>query len=567
MRIKILRISIWVLFFIIALNLVYMQVIRGQYYYRLSAHNRIRVVPMEGKRGKILDRNGVVLADNRIAFDVMIIPQDIQEKEELFLFLSRVLKKDFKTLISRYHRKKYAPFAPVAVAQDITREQAFVLRESQFRYPSLLVQENHRRHYPLDSVGAHVLGYVGKISRSKIERLKKYGYTTQSMIGYTGVEEQYDQYLRGEDGGEQIEVNSRGQQVRLLGIKDARKGQDIQLTIDSRIQKMAEASLYGKPGAIVVIDVESGEVVGMISSPSFNPNVIVSNQSNDYFSDPDSPLLNRVIQALSPPGSVFKVAVAISALETKKITQDMSFHCPGYFKLGRRRIRCAHTHNDQSLLDAIAHSCNTYFINIGLLTESEPIAKYARLIGLGEKTKIDLPAEEKGGIPSKRQRRLKFKRGWYKGDTANLAIGQGEVLVTPIQLANMMATIARKGKLLQPRIIKQIHNKKARRHYSQKRININQKSIDLVVEGLKGAVNDNQGTARALAIPGLATFGKTGTAQTVPRKKHNAWFVGVTESDNGKYAYCVYLEHGGSSYYAVRVARDLLLKMKKAEIL
>jgi len=235
--------------------------------------------------------------------------------------------------------------------------------------------------------------------------------------------------------------------------------------------------------------------------------------------------------------------------------------------MGRRSIRCSHTHGEQNLFQAIAHSCNTYFINTGLIVESDLIARYARMLGLGQPTKIDLPSEEAGQIPSKRQRRIARNRGWYPGDTANLSIGQGEVLTTPVQLANMMATIARGGEKIQPHLIRTIHGKPARHLFLRDKLNLKQENIDVMVNGMTGTVEDNQGTARALAISGLKTYGKTGTAQTVVNKKHNSWFAGVTQSEKGKYAFCVYLEHGGSSYYAVRAAREVLLQMQKEELL
>ena len=571
MRIKILQILIVGLFIIVAFDLVYIQLIRGPFYYRLSTQNRIRVVPLEGKRGQILDRNGVVLADNRVSFDVMIIPQEMINKDELFMFLSEVLQAKPEKVLQTFNRKRYAPFAPVTIAEDITREQAFMLEENRFKFPSLIIQENFRRQYPYNNIGSHVLGYVGKINRAKIEKLKDYGYSMQGMTGYSGIEEYYDSDLRGDEGGLQVEVNSRGQQVRVLGVKEPRQGQDLQLTIDHRIQTIASQVLQDQAGSIVVMDLDSGEVLGMVSSPFYDPNVFADakkwREASDLFSDKRSPTLNRAIQGLYPPGSVFKVPIAIGALETGTITPENSFVCNGSFKMGRRMMRCSHVHGTQNLIEGITHSCNVYFINVGLKLESELIAKYAHLFDLGRKANVDLPFEESGFIPSALEVKMKFNRPWYRGDTANLSIGQGDILITPIQIMRMMATVANNGRMPNPHLVLRKGDEGVIALSPEKTVKIDQKVLDIVKDGLYRVVHDPTGTAHVLDIPGLSISGKTGTAQSSPTKKHHAWFAGFTQEGKRKIAFCVFLEYGGSSYYACRAAFDLLSEMKKQEIL
>ena len=516
------------------------------------------------------------MADNRVSFDVMVTPQEMKNKEELFLFLSKVLETDQTTLAKRFQQRRYAPFAPVVLAQDITREQAFVLEENRFRFPSLIIQEGYRRFYPMKDVGSHVLGYVSKISRSRIEKLKDYGYSALSVVGYAGVEESYDQYLKGAEGGLQIEVNSRGQQVRILGIKEAQSGQDIQLTIDSRIQQFAFEALQGKSGAVIVMDMDNGEVLGMVSSPSYDPNIFIdakmNKQTSSLFADSSSPILNRAVKGLYPPGSVFKIPIAVGALETEKITPQTTFVCRGAFYLGRRQIRCAHTHGAQNLLEGIAHSCNVYFISTGLKLESDLISKYAKLFGLGQLTRIDLPFEKAGLIPSQTQRRMLLRQGWYKGDTANLSIGQGDVMVTPIQLLRMITLVGKSGQDVQPHVIKALDSQEVeqQKYILQRTIPVSEKTFETVRQGIRGTVVDPHGTANQLDIAGLITSGKTGTAQSGGQKKHHAWFVGYTTSqkpDKRRLSFCVFLEQGGSSYYAVEVTRNLLMKMQSEDIL
>lgn len=570
MRIKLFKIIVILAFGVIALDLAYVQLVQGFYYHRLSSNNRIRVIPYEAKRGRIFDRNGMVLADNRISFDVMITPQEMQNKDELFNFLSKTLGIDRQKLLERYAQKKTAPFAPVVLAEDVTRNQVFLLEENRFRFPSLLIQETYRRSYPKGEVGSHVLGYVGKVNQLQLKKIKSYGYSVQGVTGYGGVEETYDHDLQGEPGGQQVEVNSRGQQVRLLGIREASSGKDVQLTIDSRIQDIAYQAMQGATGTVIVMDMDTGEVLGMVSSPAYDPNIFSdakeTSKAAAVISDPSSPMLNRAIKGLYPPGSVFKLPVAFAALANKLIDTMTTFVCSGAYHMGRRQIRCAHTHGAQHLVEAIAHSCNVYFISIGLKTESDLIAKYARMFGLGQPSGIDLPAEKGGLIPSQTQRRS-LGKGWYKGDTANLSIGQGDVMVTPIQLLRMMATISRNGVDVHPYVVKAVDNKLIRHNRMPHTVPIDVETFRVIKEGLRGTVTSASGTARILDIPGLITAGKTGTAQSSPKKKHHAWFTGYTASEKRRIVYCVFLEYGGSSYYATRVAYDMLTRMQKESLL
>ncbi len=526
---------------------------------------------MEGIRGRILDCNGIVLADNRLSFNVAVIPQDIKENEKVFHYLSQVLNVKKKKLLQQYYQKKLAPFAPVVVAEDVDKRVAMILEENRFRFPGLYVQEHYRRSYNLKEIGAHILGHVGKINRIRMEKLKDYGYTPLSVVGYSGVEEYYDNYLKGQEGGQQIEVNNRGQQVRLLSIREPESGQDVQLTIDARIQQLAQESLTGRNGAIVIMDFDSGAILGMVSSPSYDPNIFVDNRLKKKISwamtDSSSPLLNRVIQGQYPPGSIFKTIVTITGLAHKKISRHTSFNCPGYYALGRRKFRCAHVHGSQNLIQGIAHSCNVYFFNVGLLVGPDLLHKYARLLGLGQLTNVDLPAEEKGFVPSRRQRKIKNPQGWFKGDTLNYSIGQGEVLVTPLQITRLMTTIGRGGKEVQPFLIKKIGDQDIVQFSTIRIINVDPKIFDTLQEGLKEVVKDPYGTGRLLDMPDFEISGKTGTAQSIPGHEDHGWFAGYNLKGKRRISFCVFLEFGGSSYNAVVIARELLQRLRQENIL
>ncbi len=571
MRIKIIRIIVWVLFVILAAALIHLQAFQGRRYYQLSVSNRIRVVPMEGQRGRIFDRQGEVLAGNRLSFNVAVVPQDIRDRDELFAFLARVLKTTPDALVKKFTQRRQTPFAPVVIVDDIDKQTAMVLEENRFRFPGLHIQEMFRRSYLFGEIGGHVLGYVGKIDSAKVKKLKDYGYSQQSIVGYSGVEEYYDHYLMAEEGGLQIEVNSRGQQVRLLGIREPKRGRDIHLTIDTRIQQAANAALEGRAGAVVVMDIDTGEVLGLISAPGFDPNVFSEDRRGSeraaLITNANAPMLNRVIKGQYPPGSVFKTVMSVAGLHTGKITPHTTFHCPGFYQLGRRRFRCAHVHYDQNILQALGHSCNVFYYNLGLILDSEIMYKYARLFGLGEKSRIDLPAEENGQVPNKAFRKKKYNLGWFKGDTLNFSIGQGDILTTPIQVARLMAIVARNGQMVQPHLIRAIDDQPVVQAATARPLKIGPEIFDLIHQGLRFAIVSPQGTARILNMDGFEIYGKTGTAQTAPNKNSHAWFAGYNLKGIKRVSFCVFLEYGGSSYYAVRVTKNLLTELRKNGVL
>ena len=571
MRIKIIRLIIIGLFILIALGLIYVQAIRGRYYYNLSTNNRIRVVPSEGLRGRIKDRNGKVLADNRISYNVTVTPQAIKDANELFTFLSEVLGVDQQKLLQRYYQRKFAPFAPVVVAENINKTKIFILEENKYRFPSLLIEEGFQRFYPMGKASAHVLGYIGKMNRAEIEKYKEYGYSPQSVVGRSGVEEYYDQYLKGEKGGYQIEVNSRGQQVRLLSLKEPKRGRDIALTIDGDLQEFMTGLLKGSRGAIIVMDRDSGEVLGLTSSPSYDLNVLVDRKLQGRLSairsNPHSPLLNRAIKGLFPPGSIFKIVVALGALDINKITEHTTFTCNGYHEVGGMKFRCAHVHGSQNLIEAIAHSCNVYFYRLGLKIGADVIHRYARMLGLGDITQIDLPYEEEGNIPSRRQGILSRRRPWYTGDTLNFSIGQGDVLTTPVQLVKMMSIIANSGVDVQPHLIKAIGGTTVVDHFSKRKIKIDQNIFKTLQQGMRATVTDYSGTAHDLDLQGLYVAGKTGTAQTSGGRDDHSWFVGYADGTKKNVVFCIFLEHGGSSRNAVLVSRQLLLWMQGKDMI
>ena len=570
MRLKIIESFIFFFLGLIVCSLVYMQIIHGDYYHRQSMNNRIRVVPVDGPRGRILDRHGVILADNHITYHVGIIPQDVADNNALFIYLGQMLDRDPQLLERQFERKRVAPFAPVILTQNISRELAVRIEEEKFVYPGLIVQQGFERYYPFNDAGAHVLGYVGKIDEDEMESNQQYGYTPLSFVGKTGVEKKYDAYLQGSSGGRQIEVDSRGSQVRLLGLKDPLAGNDVVLTIDQRVQNTSQELLSGQKGGIVVMDLTNGDLISLVSSPSYDPNAFLDRSKSEklslYFNDPSTPLLNRNVSCTYPPGSVFKIPVALAAIQLHKITPSTTFDCPGYMMVGNRKFGCSHVHGVQDLEAALAHSCNVFFFHVGLLVKPQIIGAFAKAFGFQRPTGVDLPFEAKGKIVTSGS----ADRGWFTGDVLNLSIGQGYTLVTPLQLTVMMAAVANNGVILRPRVVSQVGGQEIPIMDFSKRplIRLREQTWEIVQRGLKAVVDDPEGTGHDLKdIPGLDIYGKTGTAQSVRGKPNHAWFVGYTRSSKGSIAFCVFLENGGSSENSVKIARDLLLKLQSLQII
>jgi len=546
-----------------------MQIIHGEYYHQLSMNNRIRIVPIDGPRGRIYDRNGVILADNRMVFHVGVVPQDVEDKKALFDYLGQAFDRDPDFLERQFEMKKTAPFVPVILAQDISRELAVRIEEEKFIYPGLIVQQGYERYYPFNDAGAHVLGYVGKIDEDEIEDNQQYGYTPLSYVGKTGVEKKYEAFLQGEPGGRQIEVDSRGTQVRLLGLKAPLAGNDVVLTIDQRVQNAAQELLSGYRGGIVVMDLTNGNLMSLVSSPSYDPNAFSDKSKNDklteYFNDPSTPLLNRALSSY-PPGSVFKIPVALAAIQLHKITPSTTFDCPGYMMVGNRKFGCSHVHGVQDLEQALAHSCNVYFFHVGQLVTPPIIGAFAKAFGFTRPTGVDLPFEAKGKLVTG----ASSDRPWYTGDVLNLSIGQGYTLATPLQITVMMAAVANDGVILRPRVVKSVGGEDIPVMDFSKRplIRLRDQTWREVQKGLKAVVDDPEGTGRDLKdVPGLNIYGKTGTAQSTRGKPNHAWFAGYIRSPKASIAFCVFLEYGGSSENAVRISRDLILQLQSLKII
>lgn len=549
---------------ILGLSLFNLQVIQGGKYSELSKKNCIRLIAQSGSRGKILDTRGEVIVGNHVSYDVVILPQELDEVEKPLATLAGLLNQDVAELKKRFRRNYVAPSIPVVLAADVDLKTASAIEEKRFDLDSVIVQTTSTRYYPFGNLACHVLGYISEIDRWRLTKLEDYGYKTRDLVGFGGIEERYDYYLRQEDGGISVEVDHRGRFVRTLGYKPGEQGRDLRLTIDLRLQKIVEESFEDK-GCVVVMEVGTGAVAALASKPSFSPGVFVKKPRpgniGELFSSPAAPLMDRALNGSYPAGSVFKMLVGCAGLETGKISEDTEFDCSGGVMIGKRLFRCWDTHGKQDLAGAIAHSCDVFFYRTGLGTGPQAIHDYAARFGFGRPTGIELPYEASGFVPNPLWRRLSQFRQWYDGDTANLSIGQGELLVSPLQICRMTAAFANGGVLVTPYLVRAIDNTDvSRQHMRLVDLHLKQRTLQAIRKGMRRAVE--AGTCSALSSLPVTSAGKTGTAQISGKESDNhAWFCGFFPYEAPKYAICVFLEKGGHGTSAVAVAREIIERM------
>ncbi|TAM38342.1 penicillin-binding protein 2 [bacterium] len=558
------------MFVVLLIGLLNLNVLQGAKFRRLSKSNCIRLISQSGTRGNILDRNGEIIAGNRISYDVMILPQEPGQLDRAIAAVSRILGIGAGELKSAFKKNFISSSLPTTVANNIEPRKAIILEEYKVEEPSIIIQPKPLRYYPNGPSACHVIGYVNEIDRWRLTKLEDYGYKTKDIVGFGGVEEKYDYYLRQEEGGLSVEVNHRGKFTRVLGFQPPVNGRDVQLTLDLRIQKIAEDALSGRKGTVILMDPQNGEILALANYPDYNPSVFVNKRTaliSGLFNNPNSPLINRAIQSSYPPASVFKVVLASAGLELKKINLSTNFVCPGWTMVGARKFSCWDTHGTQDITQAIAHSCDVFFYKTGLLLGGQNIHDYAIKLGLSRPSGFDLPYETSGFIPSPLWRKLNKFQKWYDGDTANLSIGQGDCLTTPLQLTCMMAVFANRGYLPVPYIIKAVGGvdleTKKRRLLP---VNFKKGTIEAVREGLREVVSDAKGTGNILSALPVEVAGKTGTAQ-VSRGLTHAWFVGFFPYDKPKYVICVLLENGGPGHAAGVIAKRVIEGMNSQGII
>lgn len=579
---------------LLAGRLWYLQIIHGNELRKYSEEIRFKEYKDPATRGEILDRNGKTLVDNLSSFNVNITPQYVKDLPKTAEVLSKLLKVDSKVILKDIKESipKNGLFKPVLVKANVTIDEVAKVKRLATEFDGVEVEVAIKRNYVLGENGAQLFGYIAEISKNELPLLNnnrpdQKKFRAGDIIGKYGIEKRWDAELRGADGVRFVEVDARGRQVDKahslnLGTipepVDYNPGRNMTLTLDKDIQEALYKGFIDNKliGSAVVLDPNSGEILGMVNLPSFDPNHFSTGIPYQVWSglinDPFRPLRNKAIQDFFPPGSTFKAIVALAGLEEKAITPYTTFYCPGFIKFGKKIYHCAseHGHGYVNLLQAIERSCNIYFYQVGLGLGIDKIAKYAKLLGFGERTGVPLDGENRGLMPDSAWKKQRIGEEWQPGENLSHAIGQGYTLVTPLQLAQSYAAIATDGKMYQPTIIKKVEDTygKIYAQYVPKVIKdlsdgpekIKKENFEIIKNGLSLVFNGKSGTARRYKIPGLEVFGKTGTLQLFQlfskddvyklcenrdfKQRHHGWLVAAAPRDNPKVVVSVFAEHG-----------------------
>jgi penicillin-binding protein 2 len=550
-----------------------LQVIDSDRYTSMAERNRVRSIPVIAPRGRMLDRDGRVLVDNRPSFSVLLLRDDSGLVEKYLPVISDGLGIPMDDLKDQLYNTRNLPkFQPIIIKPEASDADIAYIESHRSDIPVLEMISVSRRRYLPNGFLAHAEGYVGEVSEQQIEASNG-KLRPGDFAGKFGLERQYNDLLQGTDGQRRVIVNSVGKEVDHLTTQEAIPGKQIQLTIDYDLQLVAEQSLGARPGAVVALDPRTGEVLAMASHPALDPNDFAVRISNDDWKnlneDPQKPLLNRAIQAQLAPGSVFKIVTATAMLEDKNPPENFTTFCPGYATFYGRQFKCyifgKGSHGLAGLHKAILESCDIFFYNVGMRLGIDRLSYYGSKLGLGHKTGIDLPSEEPGLMPSAEWAERVYHRKWYAGETISVAIGQGAVITTPLQLARMIGGIAMGGVFKQPHLLKDAPN------VGEERFALSEPTVEKITDAMYGVVNEDGGTARNVRLPGIEVSGKSGTAQVIgyatrekfgKQKKFedNAWFVGYAPKRNPEIVVAVLVQesgkHGGEA--AGPVVRDVI---------
>ena len=554
-----------------------LQVIDSDKYSSMAERNRVREIPVIAPRGRMLDRDGRVLVDNRPAFSVLLLREDPVLVAKYLPGIADGLGIPLDDLKDQLNNTKSLPkFQPIIIKPDASPADLAFIESHHTDIPVLEMISVSRRRYLPNGFLAHAVGYVGEVSEQQIEASNG-KLRMGDFAGKFGLERQYNDILMGTDGKRRVIVNSVGKEVGPLPTQDAVPGKQIQLTVDYDLQQMAEQSLGPRPGAVVALDPRNGEVLAMASHPSMDPNDFAVRVSTDEWKnlneDRQKPLLNRAIQAQLAPGSVFKIVTATAMLEDHVPQENFTTFCPGYGTFYGRQFKCwiysaktgAKSHGVTNLHEAILKSCDVFFYTVGMHLGIDRLSYYGSKFGLGHKTGIDLPSEEPGLMPSAEWVQRVFHRKWYAGETISVSTGQGAVTTTPLQLARMIGGIAMGG------VFKQPHLRMDAPNVGEERFAISEPTVEKITDAMYGVVNESGGTGGQLRLAGIEFSGKSGTAQVIgydtrarvgkqKQFEDNAWFVGYAPRRNPEIVVAVLVQesgkHGGEA--AGPVVRDII---------
>ncbi len=568
-RLNWLSIFVVICFVILIISLWYLQMIKGEEFKERAIENCIRSLVEDAPRGRIYDRQEKLLVTNRPAVVVSIIPAEVDDLEELSERLSRIIGISPEKISQTVKNYRENPFKPVKILDDCNTNKVVEIEERKNELKGVVLEVKPRRDYLYHDFAAHSLGYVGEIDKEELQQFGNPKFQGGDIIGKAGLEKYYDDILRGEKGGKEVEVDALGQEVATLLYQKPIPGEDLVLTINKDLQLYGENLLFGKKGSIIISDPNNGEILALVNRPSFSPNIFANGISSSDWqrlsSNTEYPLTNRSVQGVYSPGSIFKVVTAVAALEEGITDRKRKIYCPGSFELVGQVFTCWKEtgHGSLSVVDAIAHSCNVYFYTLGKDLGIERFNKYMQKFGLGEKTGIDLPAEAIGIIPSAQWKQREVKEIWFPGDTINLSIGQGYLLLTPLQVHNIITAVTAEGEIYKLHLVKRIvsadgNTVKEIKPEIYRKLNFSPDTFKIVKEGLRQTILT--GTGWRANIKELAVAGKTGTAQN-PQGETHAWFIGFAPYENPEVCITVFLENGGEGGEAAApIARAMLEK-------
>jgi penicillin-binding protein 2 len=577
LKLTVVQYGILLMMLVLAGQLWRLQVLGAENFKQLAEQNRIRKEPILAPRGKLFDRENRLIVDNYPSVSCFLVREQNRNVDDDLPLIARGLNLDLDQLRATIRHYRTAPgYQPIPIKQDITADEQAFIESHRNELPELETIDEERRLYPRDGFAANLIGYVGEVSEDDLNNPRFAYYEPGDVVGKAGVEETYDQLLRGQDGSREVIVDSHGREVGYLGIEHATPGQDLKLTIDEDLQKAAELALGSRSGAIVAMDPRNGDILAMVSRPSFDPNAFAVRINrvdwNKLINDPDHPLMNKAIQAQLAPGSTFKILMSVAGLQ-EGIAQDMKITCSGGWGPYGFFHHCDQHHGAVDIHNAIPFSCDTFYYMLGDKLGIDRIAKYATEFGYGQKTGIDLPGEQAGLMPSAEWKLKNYHARWYPDETLDVAIGQGAVEATPIQLARVIGGIASGGHLVRPHVVFQDQlpgdfRKALLESFpgsGDAYIPIDPDNWTTITDGMYQVTQPGlYHTAGADGLRGIDFGGKTGTAQIMSHQaldktnkgratNPNVWFVGVTPSHNPELVVAVLWQNGGFSYYPARI--------------
>jgi penicillin-binding protein 2 len=585
-RLKKLTLFVVIMVGILFVRLWFLQIISGAQYRKKSESNRIDLRDILPVRGMIFDRNGELLVDNRASFALGVIPEDIKNLDGLIDDIGRLIEIDGLSAKKKINEGlRQNPFNSVYIKKGLTRDEVARIETNVFHMPGVIIEVKPKRHYIYGPLAAHLIGYLGEIDKEQLNKEVYKENKVGDFVGKFGAEKKWQRYLNGIRGGQQVEVDASGRRLRVLYQKAAEPGFNIYLTIDKDLQMLAERSLKNGAGAIVAMNPMTGEVLTMASSPSFNPNDFAKGMDEkgwkQLISNLRFPLQNRVISGQYPPGSLFKIIVAIAGLEEGVIDPDEKVFCGGSYSFGGRLYRDwkEEGHGYVDLHRALVESCDVYFYKMGQKIGIDTIARYAKSLGLGSKTNLQLGDEKEGLIPNRAWKLRRWHVPWQEGETLSVSVGQSFVLITPIQIVRFVSALFNGGVLFKPQVTKWVEREDKEKIFkfkpnSAQRWSIKKENMELIKRALVGAVNEPHGTGARARLDKIRVAGKTGTAQVIalpeerelakerniPYKlRDHAWFVAVAPAENPAIALAILIEHSGTGgSKAAPIAKKIL---------